>query len=464
MTAATISVDERDARSVLLLQAAESLPPSPLWTADDRSWATRVAREAAPAGTSDAALIRERSHHALQRLLPRAPGLQAALLRRLWQPAWIGWALGLGALFGLFADQLGGTQRINLLAPPVWGVVLWNLGVLVWLLVVAVRPRADQQKRSGSLRGALERWIEPALQLPKLAAAERAIGEAWSARWADAVRPLRAWRAAALLHLAAAGLAAGMVSGLYLRGLLLDFRAGWQSSFLSAPQAQSVLDAALAPAARLTGIDVPAVAPLRVAAEQAPRGEAADWLHLYAATLLIFVIVPRGLFAAWSLRRASRLSQQLPLPLDTTLAAWLQALRGSAVTLLVVPHVQAPGPAAALALRETLVRRWGDELILEWLPPVAAGDEEQIAWATGMSAPVVVWAELGATPELESQGRLITALQARGATVSLALDETTFVQRFAAMPERVTQRRQAWQDFAAALGVGLQLVGAHPGG
>lgn len=459
MPDAAVHTDSSALRTVLLVRAAESVPASPLWTAEDRAWATRLTRETLPSGADEARLITERARHALQRLLPRAPGLAVAVSRNSWHPAWPALALGLGALFGLFADQIGGTQRINLLAPPVWGVVLWNVIVLAMLAVAVLRRRGTA--KPGALRAGLERWIEPTLGLHALSDAERPIGVAFAAAWADAARGLRSLRAASLLHLAAVGLAIGMVGGLYLRGLLLDFRAGWQSTFLSAPQAQAVLDTALAPASQLTGIRVPALAPLRITAEQPPQGEAADWLHLYAATLLIFVIAPRGLLGAWSLQRCRALARRLPLPLDATLAGWLHALRGAAVTLWVVPHGQAPRPAAELSLREALARRWGQELTLNWLPPVALGDEEQAVLPAGALEPVVVWAELGATPEVEAQGRLIAALQARGAAVTLALDETVFVQRFAALPERLAQRRQAWQDFAVAHGVELQLIAAR---
>lgn len=455
----SLNLRETDARAVLLLQAAESVPDSPLWTAEDRAWATRLARETLPDRADDTRSVSERARHAMKRLLPRAPGLAALASRHSWHAAWPVLALGLGGLFGVFVDQLGGTQRINLLAPPLWGVVMWNLAVLVALAANALRRRGAA--RPGALRTGLERWIEPTLSLQSLSDAERPISSAFAVAWADAARGLRSLCAASLLHLAAAGLAVGMVGGLYLRGLLLDYRAGWQSTFLAAPQAQAMLDTALAPASRLTGIGVPAVAPLRVTAEQPPQGEAADWLHLYAATLLIFVIAPRGLLAAWSLRRTAALARRLPLPLDATLTGWLHALRGAAVTLRVVPHLQAPGPAAMLALREALARRWGDELVLDWSPRVAAGDEEQPRLPAGALPPWVVWADLGATPEVEAQGRLIAALRARGATVTLALDETAFVQRFVTMPERVAQRRQAWQDFAVAQGVELQLVAAQ---
>ena len=60
-------------------------------------------------------------------------------------------------------------------------------------------------------------------------------------------------RIAALLHVAAAAVAIGLLGSMYLRGLVLDYRAGWQSTFLQADTVQRVLSTLLAPATALTG-------------------------------------------------------------------------------------------------------------------------------------------------------------------------------------------------------------------
>ena len=96
--------------------------------------------------------------------------------------------------------------------------------------------------------------------------------------WARLSAPLNSARAALLLHVAAAALALGVVAGLYLRGLVLDYRAGWQSTFLTPAQVHAVLDLGLAPARALTGLslpDVDALAALRVSAASQAQGAAA---------------------------------------------------------------------------------------------------------------------------------------------------------------------------------------------
>jgi hypothetical protein len=148
-------------------------------------------------------------------------------------------------------------------------------------------------------------------------------GDGVAALWSRHAGPLSTERAALLLHAAAAALALGLVSGLYLRGLVLDYRAGWQSTFLSADQVQALLGALLAPASALTGTAMPAVAPLRVGPGGDAQASAAPWIHLYAATLALWVVLPRALLAWRAGWRAQGQARRFPLRLDS---AYFEAL------------------------------------------------------------------------------------------------------------------------------------------
>ena len=195
---------EDEARQVLLLQSRETGAPTPLWSAEDRAWATRQAVSTVGADATPERFVVARAVVALQRLLPRDKDAQRWLARRGWHGAWVWLAAVVGLAAGVLADQLGAPQRVNLLAPAVWAVVGWNLLVYVGLL----------------------------LPLPKLglraALARLGLGgdEGVSALWQRHAAPLMGQRAALVLHAAAAALALGLMAGLYLRGLVLDYRAG----------------------------------------------------------------------------------------------------------------------------------------------------------------------------------------------------------------------------------------------
>src|ERR1700754_873498 len=135
-------MNEASARDVTLLQAFETAQPaSSTWSADDRAWADRVALEAAGSGIAPDEFIAQRARHALQRLAPRERLAARWLAQPVWQRRWIVVVALLAFVVGITADSLGGVfggsfganQRINLLAPPLWGVLAWN--VVIYLVL-----------------------------------------------------------------------------------------------------------------------------------------------------------------------------------------------------------------------------------------------------------------------------------------------------------------------------------------
>jgi hypothetical protein len=457
------TVDEAEARRVLLLQAFESAPEGPLWTAEDRAWATRLARQTVGEAATPARFVSERARHALERLGPRVPAAQAWLRRRGWDARWW-WAAAVAAFVaGLLLDRIGSGQSINLLAPPAWAVMAWNL--LAYLVIAALALHRAPEAPARGLRRALQRaWLDRG---PGRVGAASAPQARYRAEWTRLAAPLSVRRAAALLHAAAAALALGLVAGMYVRGLALEYRAGWQSTFLEAASVQAALDTLLAPASRLTGIAVPQVAPLRTSAGATAIGPAAPWIHLYAAMLTLGVVLPRLALSGWALARAARLATRMPLPWDEP---YFQRLAregsGRGAVVQVVPHAALPGAAAVLALRERLARELGDEVQLRIGAAVAHGDEE--AAAIGPEAGCThraAWFDMAATPDPESQGRLLKALQRAAPALPrlLVVDETAFARRFGTLPERLAQRRAAWQAFADAQGLETFFLGAGSG-
>ena len=223
--------------------------------------------------------IAERARHALQRLAPREPAAARWLERRWWRRRWI----VIAALVALRARRrwptaIGGSQRINLLAPPLWGVLAWN--VVVYLVLAARALGALLRARPLGARAAGARAAHGARGSRRLRARIEAGGSATphcgrSRRSGlRSARPLAdAARAAVLLHAGAAALALGLIAGMYLRGLVLDYRVGWESTFLVAEAVHALLATVLAPAAALSGIALPdaaAFAALRVEPGERP--------------------------------------------------------------------------------------------------------------------------------------------------------------------------------------------------
>ncbi len=462
---ATATFSDRSAREVLLLRAYESLNDDdtqddhPLWTRADALWATKAASDTVGAQASTQAFIAARAHAAMQRLGPRDEGVRRALSLRGWRWSLLPIAALIAIVIGIAAYDIGTHQRIDLLALPVWLLVVWNLAVYVGLLVAWVRGMRAGKPAFGALRNFIgKRFAARVAVSQRKAPALANFGRSW----AQVSWPMTVARAGSVLHVAAAALALGLIAGMYLRGLVLDYRAGWQSTFLEPPRVTSFLSTALAPASRLTGVALPdeaAVTALRLTPGQEAQAPAASWIHLLAATLGVFVVAPRLLLALGSVLRGAWLARKLPLPIDEPYHQRLmqqhrQQHGGRGARVRAHPHGTAPGASAALSLRKLVTRVLGEGAELEFTPVVAYGSEDAAAPLAGEAATVELAVfDASATPEAEAQGRFVESLRARLGRRALVMvvDEATFAARFGAAGERIEQRRLAWRDLATKL-------------
>ena len=460
-------MNEAAAREVLLLQAFESVnPASPSWTDEDRGWATKLALQRGAAQADAAAFIEDRAHHAMQRLAAREPAAARWLRLRLWHSRWPLWAALVAVLVGVLADSIGSSQRINLLAPPLWGVLVWNLVVYVLLFAHAALglTRPNGPRPPGPILRLVQRGLRWGREPPASVASsgsEKAL-QSFATQWLRVSAPLNGERASALLHTASAALALGLIAGLYLRGLVLDYRAAWESTFLTAESAHAALAFLFAPAQALSGIGLPGVAgfeALRTAHSDTSAGAAAaPWIHLWALTLLMFVVLPRSLLAGWSTLRAQWLARRVALPLaEPYFQRLTQLQRGDAARVQVLPYANTPTPQAVLGLRALLADAFGERAALQIAPTLAFGAEDDAAaqhtLPSGTTLAVALF-DLAATPEAENHGRFVRLLAARapaGAATIVLVDDTGFVRRFGSDTTRLTQRREAWRLFAESL-------------
>jgi Protein of unknown function (DUF2868) len=445
-------MNEAAAAQVVLLRAYESTGFAP-WSDADRAWAGRAALQAVGAQATADDFLATRARLGLQRLASQDPRLVRWQALRPWRAEALLAVVVLGLLFGFLVDRIGSTQRINLLAPPVWAVIVWNLAVFVWLLGQSALGVAGPGALRLGLAAALRRWRTRGLSRGDGAAA--AVWKAFAADWATLSLPLGGARIALALHLGAAAMALGLIVGMYLRGLVLDYRAGWESTFLDAGTVSAVLSALLAPASVVSGIAVPdaaAMQALRVAPGAAGEASAAPWIHLYAWQLLLLVVLPRLLLALRAGLRARRLAHDFALPLHEPYFQRLSTLQSGEQRLVQLwPHAQAPDAAAQAALGRLFARVLGDGVVLRFAPPVAYGDEDEVAPRAADGTVQVALFDLAATPEPDSQGRLLQALAAGGVPWVL-VDEGAFVARFGANATRLPARREAWSALAASVG------------
>lgn len=445
-------LDESSALAVTAVRAFEIADRRfALWSDGDRAWASRAAAEVVGETGTAHAFLAQRAQLALGRLGERFKVLPRVLRSLGWPPC-LHLVIGVAAFVaGVAMDRVGDSQRINILTPPVLALLAWNLAVYTLLAVGRIVHFGDLGA-SGPLRHALTR-IASRLKKPH---AGGELGEPlarFADDWARAAAPLYGVRAARILHSAAAILAGGLLTGLYLRGLAFEYRATWESTFLDADSVRRVLGIALAPGAMLTGLSIPAVD--QIAAIRAPAGEnAARWLHLMAASVALVVIIPRLLLAFLAWLRERHHCRHFAIALDDPyFQRLLRSFRGQGTRVQVQPYSYSLSAALKVRIEELFARTSNASVELTISPSTSYGDEHTLLTtaAPRYSGYAVALFNATATPEREAHGIFLEALAAQlgpeGILIAL-VDESTLRSR-GSEQARIEERRRAWRELGA---------------
>jgi hypothetical protein len=330
------------------------------------------------------------------------------------------------------------------------------------LLLLGLVMRASGVK--SGLRG-VRRWLVATSQraVRKLSGTAAAAVSNFVPQWSSLVAPLMEARAARVLHLAAALFALGAVAGLYVRGLVFEYRVGWESTFLDPPAVHAILSFFLSPAAQLLGIPFPSVdqiAALRFSNGAPGSASAAVWIHLYAVTVGAIVILPRlllTLIAGWQVaRRSQRFAFDISEPYFRRLAG---SFTEGGARLCVVPYSYTVEEASLNGLRALAVALLGDDAEVVLRATVTFGAEDSVGQMLATNTPatlVLALFSLAATPENENHGAFLRALRTVSPASRLAvlLDESGYRRRLgtqAGAEARLEERRSAWRYFFRSL-------------
>ena len=493
---------EADLRDVLMMRALEReatalapTDPLALGLVSDLAWAGAEARRrhdarAGPGAASHdlpLAWLAERARLGLARCAQRwGNGLQQALDDATPGPGRHLALTVMGAAFlaGGVGDVLGDGQEINLLSLPMLGLLAWHLAVYALLAGRALWRRWPGRRQAGQpgvLQGALLAWLArgqagllaragapPSAHAPGVPGSYlhwARVQAGFTQDWLVVTRRLQITRLTALVHAAAACLALGLVASLYARGLVLDYRAGWDSTFLDADGVRQLLGLLLGPAAALSGLALPdatALAGLRLA-DGGGEG-AARWIHLWALTLGLAVVLPRLALAGVAWADARHQASRLALPSGASdLQGLLQSASGAPQSVWLLPYSYQLDAARQAVLATLVARRLGPQMSLQARPSLPLGAEDalpahlQDGLPAGLPTQALLLFALTATPERESHGAVVAALLAHLAgrcPLQVWVDESGWRQRLpgAAGTERAQQRRQAWTRLLAAWG------------
>jgi hypothetical protein len=484
-------MEGRDLSTLLLVRAIEECDrQGELLPSADREVATRAAlreaRDATPFA-SDGSLTAA----GVSILLDRAQRLVAGIadherviapLLALHRPGHVlSWLVPVAAFaFGLGLTALDASGWINILAFPLIGVVVWNLAVYAALVVW--HARGQREVAPPTLVGIVQGWWRrrfsmarpDGLRAPGVWAC---VFDRYGRDLSTASLPIAIAQGRRLMHIGAAVIATGLVAGMYMRGLVYRYDAGWDSTFLGVAGVRWWLRVVYGPAAAISGSDLPATENEILALRASSGGSiAAPWIHLIALTAVIYVIVPRCLLAMLARSSQTRLARRALLPAGTVqyARAVLGAVAGGiqAISCEIVPYAYEPDGASNAGLDELLRVGFGASAKIDRRTMIAYGSEDAYAAAADdpdlpASGLIVGLMNMAATPETESHGLALAAWRNRvvrsqdAARLLFIVDEHPLrarLARDATYGGRLAERREVWQRFATAVGMPVLLV------
>jgi hypothetical protein len=443
---------EGTARAIMLVKAIEEADrQKEVLTDDDRKYASRTARELAHwqaaearSGATLPEFLYQRAEQLLKRLAARHKAFAAVATGHsgLWGASWLLPVLAL--LAGGLAERFTDAHRVDLLSLPLLGIIAWNAAAYVLLGAWALLPgrRAAGMRRALANRMGLGGSHVPR-RLPHV------LGSGvlqFMVDWARLGANLNLARIARILHFSAAAFALGAALSLYARGIVARYAAGWESTFLDAGQVHGLLSLLFAPAVRLFGLEgftLPEVAGLQGWSDARP-GNGARWVHLYAASLLLYVVVPRLVLGTVAAVRAAWLRRRFPLDLEQPYFRQLAvAAGGEPGVLRVLPYSLTVDEARSRGLDAVAQDMLGEQARVRLLPPAAYGSAApQLEAAEGVTTAVLFG--IAATPEQENHGAFLAQL-GRGRRLLVLLDQSALAARTDAV--RLRERVELWREF-----------------
>jgi hypothetical protein len=251
---------------------------------------------------------------------------------------------------GFATNLLGPAEKIHVVRNPVLLLVAWNLFVyLVLFLVFLFKPRkknlvyssfskpASAKQPAPNPQGTVSQatinisWVAqffmPGLwhffHRVALGAREKKnlaeIVSRFSINWYAVAGPLVVARWKVLVHVGALFLAIGAVAGMYFQGLFQGYEAIWSSTFITGePSVVNFVHFLFGPSlfvSELLGLGL--ASEIDAARLLSPQGDkAAGWIHLFAITVMLSIVIPRAALAAWQWTNIKQRRKDIGLALD----------------------------------------------------------------------------------------------------------------------------------------------------
>ena len=455
-----MTLTEHQAQQITLVRVLEQTQNNgAIWSAGDAHEATRAARDLVAAKASFAEFVARRAQWALEEISRRSPD-RAIQLR---QPRWpfvaaqvlAVFALASGFMTDLLATNLMHPGQINVIELPMVLLIVWNLAFFGWFFVKWVARLFKRGKQPiGPVIELIGKW-RASESLGFGGKRQRPWADSFKQDWSQLSGPLDTARLKMAASLGSMMFTLGAVAHLIYRAAFDHYTAGWKTTLTSSIDASAVhtiVSWVLAPGSYFLNRPIPDVRHIESLRMPPSLGEGAEnWIWLYFASVLAWVVIPRLYLVALNGFVRWRMRRNFPLPMNgayfTTLrAAW----RGQRIGVSVVPFRYELSPALRGNLSTMLARIYGLAVDITIDQPVLMGTDGQ-DWKNPVKreghVAVIVIFNLAATAEADAHGAVLQALRKAiedGTPVVPIVDTGAYRQDDA---ERFRQRCNPWSQI-----------------
>ncbi|MBW1821096.1 MAG: DUF2868 domain-containing protein [Deltaproteobacteria bacterium] len=261
-------------------------------------------------------------------------------------------------LIGLGSNYLGSGPRVNILLNPLMILLCWNLAIYLVLLFKGTVFRKYTLPPANMAFQLINfgRRIKDRFNLlfPKKSNKSTLLRNAriyFIKLWLQQANVLSAARLSLILHGMAIALTCGVVAGLYLRGLFQEYQFAWFSTF-DKSIVMNLGKVIFAPVLFLIKGNMP------------KENMGAAWIHLFAASAVFYILLPRFLLLFHTRLKIKQLSGSVKL--DLTLP-YFNKWRLDPVNFDLYSYSYSLDDKNLLVLNEALERVYGhqDKLIIE---------------------------------------------------------------------------------------------------
>ena len=464
----SICITLQQAKLIELARAVETSGDKSLnWTESDAEAASLRAAHALGEGAAAERMLTERARLVLAAAAERGASTSVGTRARL--PLMLAPVLVIGAyVLGALCDRIASPEHlVNLLSPPFWTVIAWNLLIYCVLFLCALGILGSRRDRFGlPLRSFLTAFVEKAAF--STLSFKKGFKSSFYARWSALAAPLVRLHVARVLHLSAVAFALGLITSLLVRGFGTAYWAGWESTWLADnPEAvKTFLDCTYGLIPSIGGLpempDLAAVAALR--ADNLPylksAPSAGPWLVRMMLFMVLVVVLPRLLLAAVDSWRISRFHRRVTISLDDPYFSGIlaQCAEDAALGRLFIITSSVERPLRVQSL-ERVRRDWGLES--DSLAAVMDYDDPEspvpAVEPDARRTVLLVWLDAAQTPEEDTHALALAKVRAAaestpGAVAAALVDLCEFSEHFKGLPARIKERTELWTQFAARHG------------